>query len=149
MNLTKEQIYFLDRVCVSNYTYGARRWTLNPNGEVDVDGFVSMGCENLSEIPVKFGRVSEWVDCRHNKLTTLKNCPNYIGGDFYLYNNNLTDYFKSIKEEDFPHWKNLDWVPILYEYPFLINIGKKHLDIIYPLRDILNDYPQTKLYYKD
>jgi len=138
MKLTKEQIEFLDDVCTG-------KWILNEDGEVDVDSSVNMIEMQLTEIPVKFGRVEGHFDCSHNNLTTLKNCPDFVGGCFYFYDNNLTDYFKSIKEEDFPHWDKLSGV-ILSEYPFLINIGKKYM---IDLKYILNIAPQTKLYYKD
>jgi hypothetical protein len=138
MKLTKKQRGFLDEVCDGE-------WTLNENGEVDVDGTVDMRNMNLTKIPVMFGKVSGEFRCAHNKLTTLKNCPDSIGGDFYLYNNNLTDYFKSIKEEDFPHWKDLYWGDVLEEYPFLVNIGKKYFNREY-LKYYLKHYPLLKLY---
>ena len=134
--LTQEQIDFLDKIC-------GRMWSLNENGEVDVDVWVDIPSMNLTEIPIKFGKVSGWFNCSHNNLTTLKNYPTFVGGWFDCSFNNLTNYFKSIKEEDFPYWKNLGL--ILDEYPFLINIVKKYLS-----KDILimwlNEYPQTKLY---
>ena len=83
MNLTKDQIEFLDRV-----VRGA--WVINSNGEVDVDGDVWMGNLNLTEIPVKFGRVSGYFWCPDNKLTSLKNAPIKVGGYFYCGNNQLT-----------------------------------------------------------
>jgi len=73
MELTKEQIDFLDKVCD-----GREYWGLNPNGEVDVDGAVDMSGMQLTEIPVKFGRVNGNFHCYYNNLTTLKNCPDYM-----------------------------------------------------------------------
>jgi hypothetical protein len=141
MELTQEQIKFLGKVC-----FGV--WALNDKGEVDVEGNVSIRKIGLTQIPVKFGRVSGDFSCSWNNLTTLKNCPDYVGGEFFLYSNNLTSYFKSIKEEDFPHWKNLEWLDVLREYPFLVNIGKKYMDKDACYR-IVNLYPLTKLYLKD
>ncbi len=145
MELTKEQIKFLDRVC-----YNSKYWILNENGEVDVDGNVNMRNMNLTEIPVKFGRVGGWFDCYNSNLTTLKNCPTSVNpsSGFYCFRNNLTEYFQNIKEEDFPLWKNLDWGWIIKEYPFLINIAKKHIEYEF-LKSMLICYPKTKLYYKD
>ena len=139
MELTKEQIEFLDRVC-------SRRdeWKLNSNGEVDVDMSVFIVRMNLTEIPVKFGRVDGDVNCYDNNLTTLKNCPDSVSGYFRCQLNNLTNYFKNIKEEDFPHWDKFNWGSILEEYPFLINIGKKYLSKDF--KYYLDNYPQTKLY---
>jgi hypothetical protein len=140
MKLTKKQIKFLDRVCKED-----NGWTLNSNGEVDVRKSVYMDKMKLTEIPVKFGIVTGFFSCSNNRLTSLKNCPDFVGGDFYFDNNQLTDYFKSIKEEDFPHWCRLVWGEVLPEYPFLVNIGVKYFD-----RDELKEYlilsPQTKLY---
>jgi hypothetical protein len=145
--LTKEQIDFLDEVC---YTQGvpipSRIWILNENGEVDVYGNVSIPNRFIrDEIPVKFGRVTGWFDCTHNNLTTLKNIPNFIGGSFYCLFNNLTDYFKNIKEEDFLYWGKLSWEDALNEYPFLINISKKYVNR-YSLEYYLKEFPQTKIY---
>jgi hypothetical protein len=162
MNLTKEQIRFLDNVCED-------KWKLNSKGVVDVDGHIEIYDMKLTEIPVKFGRVNGYFNCGYNKLTTLKNCPDSVGSWFscnnnnitsldcikeshieqslFLGDNNLTDYFKNIKEEDFPYWKNLHWGDVIPEYPFLINIGKKYFKND-GLKYYLNEYPSTKLYFK-
>ncbi len=145
MKLTKKQIEFLNKVCG-----GREHWTLNENGEVDVKGSVRMNITNLTEIPVKFGYVDGWFNCSNNNLTTLKNLPNEIPVNWIInfYNNPLTEYFKNLKEEDFPHWKNLKWSSVLKEYPFLINIGKKYFNSNM-LKYYLNEFPLTKLYLKD
>ncbi len=177
MELTKEQEKFLDEVCTHHS--GNVSWNLNRYGNVDVKGNVSMRHNNLSEIPVPFGRVEGYFDCSYNQLTTLKNLPKYIGGSFNCsYNqlttlktpylrfgtshryssffisngyefkgNPLTDYFKDIKRRDFKHWWRLNWDDVLEEYPFLINFAKYELHK-YNLKNYLNKYPQTKLYYK-
>jgi len=137
--LTKEQIEFLWKVVKSG------TWSVNEKGEVDVDGDVYMRDNGFLELPVKFGRVKGWFDCAGNKLTTLKNAPVYMDGYLYCHNNNLKDYFKSIKEEDFKFWDKVSWDLILDEYPFMINIGKKYMDRD-ELEDYLNVYPLTKLY---
>ncbi len=144
MKLTEEQIQFLDKVC------GRQYWTLNSEGEVDVDGDVNMSYMNLTEIPVKFGTVSGRFACYNNNLTTLKNCPTSmnISSGFYCFRNNLTEYFKSIKAEDFPLWCNLDWWWMIKEYPFLINISSP-IKSDGSLKYYLNQFPQTKLYLKD
>jgi len=166
--LKKEQIEFLNKVC-----YGREYWKLNSNGGVDVDGSVFMYGLGVTEIPVKFGRVEGYFDCSNNNLTTLKNCPDYIGGSLNFTNNNLssldffpdflinnikdyihlrgnklTDYFKSIKEEEFKFWDKLYWYNILKEYPFLINIGMKYINES-NLKYYLTINPQTKLYLKE
>jgi hypothetical protein len=101
---------------------------------------------NLTEIPVKFGRVEGYFYCIDNNLTTLKNYPDSIGGSYFRFDNNpLTQYFKNLKEEDFPLWGRLDWYDVLSEYPFLVNIGLKYIPK-YDRNLIFKKCPQTKLY---
>jgi hypothetical protein len=144
MELTKEQIEFLDKVC-----YGRDEWKLTPKGEVDVNGDVDMRKMNLTKIPVKFGRVGGTFWVNNNQLSTLQNCPDYIGQSFHFGENDLTDYFKNIKEEDFPHWGRVNWAITLREYPFLINIAKKYFLENGWLKYYLIQSPSTKLYYRD
>jgi hypothetical protein len=163
MQLTKEQIEFLDRVCFERY-----KWTLNTDGKIDVDGNVIMIAMNLITIPVKFGKVSEsfycsdnhltslegcpdWVgkdfDCSENNLTSLEFAPSKVGGWFYCSNNPLKDYFKNIKEEDFKLWGAFVWGDVLNEYPFLIYIAKNYIPKERFI-DLIKKYPKTKLYLK-
>ncbi len=141
MKLTKKQKEFLDMVCFGKI------WNLNDKGQVDAVA-VNIYSQNLTEIPVKFGRVSGYFSCCNTNLTTLKNFPVEIGGWVDFHNNTLTEYFKNIKEEDFHHWGILNWILISLEYPFLINIGKKYMESD-ELNYVLNNYPLTKLYYRD
>ncbi len=152
MELTEEQKYFLDSVCLGIYKTTENgeeylSWTLNSDGKVDVKGNVSISDGTLTEIPVKFGMVNGGFNCNFNNLTTLKNCPDFVvDGGFYCHINPLYDYFKSIKEEDFTLWGVMYW-DILKECPFLVNIAKKYIDV--DLSHYLNQFPLTKLYYKD
>jgi hypothetical protein len=149
MKLTKKQIKFLDIVCFG-------KWEVDDDGCICVrNGTVHFTNMNLTEIPVKFKSVTissnepssiAYFDCSNNKLTTLKNCPDILGyGKIAFTGNPLNDYFKNIKEEDFPYWNNLYWGDVLREYPFLINIGKKYLPKDY-VREILEEIPQMKIY---
>jgi len=103
MQLTKEQLEFLDRVVKVG------TWVINSEGKIDVDGRVDMSKMNLTQIPVKFGKVSGWFDCSENNLTSLEGCPDYVGGDFYCYDNNLTSLKGSPIEVvgDFRCYQNL------------------------------------------
>ena len=164
MQLTKEQKEFLDRVVGG----GRKNWTLNSEGKVDVDGWVSIHNGDLTEIPVKFGRVTEFFSCSYNKLTSLENCPDYVGGDFSCsinhltslefapsevggefscYNNPLKNYFKNIKEEDFKLWGNLNWWITIHQYPRLITIAKNYVSKK-TFINLIKQYPKTKLYLK-
>ncbi len=141
MKLTEEQIKFLDKVCVG-------RWLLTPDGKIDNRNHVNMNDMNLTEIPVKFGRVDGQFFCNNNKLTTLKNCPDEVGWSYYISirNNKLTEYFKTIKEEELIGiFDKLEWVEILHEYPFLINKVKPIMDRR-KIKAFLNLYPHLKLY---
>ncbi len=142
MELTEEQKNFIYMVTLNG------NWSINENGDVDIDGSVWLSHSSLiliGEILFKFNKIKGNFYCHNSELTTLKNFPNFISGGITLENNKLTDYFKSIKEENFPHWKNLSWGSILHEYPFLIDIGVKYLNKR-DLKSILNNSPQTKLY---
>ena len=62
---------------------GIRNYTINSQGEIDVEGYVNLFNKDIKELPYKFGRVGGWFDLSfNNNLTSLKNCPNYVGGYF-------------------------------------------------------------------
>jgi hypothetical protein len=161
----KEQIEFLNKAVKGT-------WVINPDGSVDVDGWVSLGLGlehlNLNEIPVKFGKVSGSFDCAQNNLTTLKNvpvwvggwfdcssnhltslegCPDYVGGNFDCDDNNLKNYFKNIKEEEFKLWGLFIWGWVIKEYPFLIKIAKNYVSKERFI-ELVEHFPKTKLYLK-
>jgi hypothetical protein len=140
MQLTKEQIEFLDEVV----SVGGK-WTLNSEGKIDVDGSVWFINTNLTKIPVEFGRVSASLYCYDNNLTSLEGCPDEVGGNFSFKSNNLKNYFKNIKEEDFKLWDKLNWGDIINEYPFLVNIVKNYVSKERFI-DIIKTVPKTKLY---
>ena len=77
----------IDSICKK---YRIENYTINPDGSVDVDGAVHLSNMGLTEIPLKFGRVSKYFDCSDNKLTTLEGSPSYVGRDFLCYRNRLT-----------------------------------------------------------
>ena len=140
--LTPKQRIFLKTVCSK-----PNRWRVNKKtGMIDVDCNINMTNMKLTEIPVKFGRVQGRFSCSYNNLTTLKNCPIVVNFIFYCHNNKLTDYFKSIKEEDFP--RIIFWENVISEYPFLINRLKGNTDY-YTFKIFIDTYPQTKLYLED
>ena len=58
---------------------GIKNYTINPKGEINVDGSVDLRNKNLKELPYKFGEVNRYFSLNSNKnLTSLKNCPNYV-----------------------------------------------------------------------
>ena len=167
MELTKKQEHFLKTTVSGN-------WILNSNGEIDVDGSVYItksnnsfkGYKNL-EIPIQFGRVDgnfyiegglpfktlkgiprscEVLNINNIGIETLDYFPTDIDKSISILRNNLTDYFKSIKEEDFKFWdKIFDTHSFLSEYPFLVNIVKKYITKD-RLLGAIQKYPQIKLY---
>jgi hypothetical protein len=70
--------------------YGIKKWSINSDGLVDVNGNVNLNNQGLTEIPLKFGKVTGDFSCVRNKLTTLKGCPNTVDGCFSCNYNNLT-----------------------------------------------------------
>jgi hypothetical protein len=76
----------VDKICKK---YKIENWTLNPDGTVDVDGDVDL-CNELSKLPLKFGRVTGYFWCSYNQLTSLEGCPTEISGDFDCSYNQLT-----------------------------------------------------------
>ena len=62
---------------------GIERYTINSKGEIDVDGSVWLDKKYFKELPYKFGIVDSKFSLSGNKnLTSLKNCPDYVG-DFF------------------------------------------------------------------
>ena len=62
---------------------GIKDYTINSQGEIDVDGCVDLYKGMVDILPYKFGRVNKYFILSGNKnLTSLKNCPDYVGGFF-------------------------------------------------------------------
>ena len=60
-----------------------KNYTINSQGEIDVDGSVNLNKSNIKELPYKFGTVTSYFSLRECKnLISLKNCPNYVE-DFF------------------------------------------------------------------
>jgi hypothetical protein len=77
----------IDDICKE---YGIQKYTINPDGTVDVDVHVDLSFKRLEKLPLKFGKVSGNFWCHNNQLTSLEGCPNTVGGNFRCYNNQLT-----------------------------------------------------------
>jgi hypothetical protein len=69
-----------------------KNYTINPDGTIDVNRDVNLHGQlgDMKKLPVKFGKVSGYFECRMNNLTSLENCPNYVGGSFDCEYNKLT-----------------------------------------------------------
>ena len=78
--------------------FGIKKYTINDDYSIDVDGNVELHGKGLTKIPLKFNKVSGWFYCYNNKLTTLEGCPEKVGGLFGCSFNNLTTLEGSPKE---------------------------------------------------
>lgn len=92
------KIYLKDRFKL-NYKneyekLSCKEYTINPDGTVDVDGSVFLvnqpNSDRLTEIPIKFGRVTGDFSASYQKLGNLNNSPRFVGGDFSCIASNLT-----------------------------------------------------------
>lgn len=70
--------------------YKIKKYTINPDGSIDVDGNVDMGFQHLTKLPLKFNKVSGDFVVGNNQLSTFEGCPNEIGGDFDFFSNRAT-----------------------------------------------------------
>jgi hypothetical protein len=70
--------------------YSIKNWSINSDGLVDVNGNVNLNNQGLTEIPLKFGKVTGDFYCNDNNLTTLKGAPHRVGGRFDCDDNRLT-----------------------------------------------------------
>jgi hypothetical protein len=92
--------------------YGIENYTINSDGSIDVNGDVDLINKGLTELPLRFNKVSgyfdcdgnqltslkgspkwvgDWFDCNNNKLTSLEFSPDYVGGNFFCGENDLID----------------------------------------------------------
>ena len=68
--------------------YSIENYSINPDGSIDVEGDVVI-LIFTNELPIKFNKVSGNFYCSYNNLSTLKNFPNEVGGETFLYGNPL------------------------------------------------------------
>lgn len=71
--------------------YNIKKYSINPDGSIDVDGNVDLSYMNLTELPIKFNKVRGSFDCSGNNLTSLKGSPKEVGAFFTCYDNKLND----------------------------------------------------------
>ena len=62
---------------------GIEKYTINSQGEIDVDWRVNLRNKEFEELPYKFGTITGYFDIGNNpNLTSLKNCPDFVKGSF-------------------------------------------------------------------
>ncbi len=80
--MSEEEIHKIcDKLNIDNYT-------INPDGSIDVNDDVVI-LIFINELPIKFNKVSGNFYCSYNNLSTLKNFPNEVCGETFLYGNPL------------------------------------------------------------
>jgi len=84
-----KNLFDSDAIFKSKYGINGN-YTINEDGSIDVDGDVYIGEMRLKEIPIKYNKVTGVFDCSDNQLTTLKNCPVFVGQTFFCMRNKLT-----------------------------------------------------------
>ena len=77
--------------------YAIENYVIN-NGLVDVNGDVFLIERGLSDLPLRFGKVSGNFDISENNITSLEGCPEEVGGNFECSENKLTSLEGSPKE---------------------------------------------------
>jgi hypothetical protein len=70
--------------------FNIKNWKLNSDGGIDVDGNVHLNELKLTELPLKFGKVSGSFNCSYNNLVSLEGVPKEVGAGFYCSFNKLT-----------------------------------------------------------
>jgi hypothetical protein len=85
----------IDQICRK---YGIKKYTLNGDGSIDVDGDVYLNNRELSKLPLKFGVVSVNFYCYGNRLTTLEGAPREVGANFNCSGNQLISLEGSPRE---------------------------------------------------
>ena len=79
---------------------GIKKYTINSKGEIDVNWSVDLMGENIKELSYKFGRVRGYFSLANCKnLTSLKNCPDYVGGFFGCSSCNKLDSLEGCPKE--------------------------------------------------
>jgi hypothetical protein len=77
----------IDEICRK---YGITNYIINEDGSINVNGNVRLVNENLTELPLRFNKVTGDFNCSGNQLTSLKGSPRWVGGYFYCDFNDLT-----------------------------------------------------------
>jgi hypothetical protein len=122
--------------------YGINDYTINEDGFVNVDGSVDLNNCNLTEIPIKFGRINGDFKCAFNRLVNLKNSPTYVYKNFYCNGNYLTTLFEGPKVVNGEYWcsrnnlKDIQGFPESFQSDLYI--------VMNPICEILNIVPEKK-----
>ena len=86
--ITKEEKDRIDSICQK---YKIMHYSINSDGSIDVNGGVTFFNKGLTELPLRFNRVSGYFSCMLNNLTTLDGSPNEVYGNFDCSGNSLVN----------------------------------------------------------
>jgi hypothetical protein len=101
--LTDEQRKFLDRIA-------PRRWSVNSEGLVDVEGNFWCEGEGLEDFRgIRFGKVSGAFSCWGNQLKTLEGSPREVGGSFRCDGNPLISLEGAPEVIEYIFWFKNTW----------------------------------------
>ncbi len=70
--------------------YKIKNYNINHDGSIDVNGSVDLYSQELTELPLRFNKVTGYFNCDFNNLTTLKGSPKWVGDRFSCSDNKLT-----------------------------------------------------------
>jgi hypothetical protein len=104
--ISKDEKDQIDFICTQ---YNIKNYSINPDGTIDVDGAVNLSSKKLTDLPIKFNKVSGNFNCGANILSSLKGAPKIVGGNFSCYVNKLTtlDGGPTIVDGGFSCWGNI------------------------------------------
>lgn len=79
-NMTKKEYLDMRNWCIY---HKIKNLKIDRNGFINVDGDVDLSGGVLDSIPYKFGKVSgNFNISRNSELSSLENCPDWVGGNF-------------------------------------------------------------------
>ena len=67
-----------------------KKYTINDDLTVDVNGAVDISFIGLKHIPVQFGVIKGDFYIQRNELTSCKGFPKFVDGSLFCYHNNIT-----------------------------------------------------------
>ena len=76
-----------------------KNYTINSQGEIDVDECVNLDGRCIKELPHKFGTIIGYFSVNNCDLISLKNCPNVVYDFFDCNNNKDLDSLKGCPKE--------------------------------------------------
>ncbi len=88
-HISKFKQYGITHIKHACHIFDIRKYTINENESIDVEGDVDLSDKNLDEIPLNFNMVSGDFNIDGNDLTDLKGSPKSVGGSFGCAENKL------------------------------------------------------------